>query len=300
MHQDKKQHNPVLLREVMELLDPKKGNSYLDLTAGYGGHAKAVLDLTGPSARSVLVDRDPEAIKELHQLFDDSKSRILDQDFLSASKLLEEEGNEFDLILADLGVSSPHLNEGNRGFSIRLEGPLDMRMDQRQTLTAGDLVNQVSQSELTEIIKDFGEEPKASLIAKAIVKNRPITTTSKLAGIVEQVYHGKRGKIHPATKTFQALRIAVNNELGLLTDSLEVWLKLLSPGGRIAIISFHSLEDRIVKQFLKDHSGRNYDSDLELLTKHPIHPSFDEIVHNPRSRSSKLRAAVKIKRKGAS
>lgn len=289
-----------MLDEVIGLLKPEKGNSYLDLTAGYGGHAEAVLKLTGLTESAVLIDRDPEAIEHLKEVFIDQKPVLIDQDFLTASKKLVAEGKQFDLIFADLGVSSPHFNEGSRGFSIQRNGPLDMRMDQRQKLTAEEIINTASEAKINTILREYGEEPKSFAIARAIVRNRPLHTTDELKKTVERVWGSKRGHIHPATRTFQAFRIAVNDELSILSEALSYWLSLLAPGGRIAIISFHSLEDRIVKNFLAENSGNYYDSILKLLTKHPIRPSADEIAHNPRARSAKLRAAVKIKRKGVS
>jgi 16S rRNA (cytosine1402-N4)-methyltransferase len=199
------------------------------------------------------------------------------------------------MILADLGVSSPHLNEASRGFSIKADGPLDMRMDQSQTLTAGQVVNTYSAANLEDILKRYGEEPKAKQIASLIVNNRPITTTHQLAAIVAKAWPGY-SKVHPATRTFQALRIAVNDELELLRLSLPIWMDdLLAPGGRIAIISFHSLEDRIVKHAFAEKAGDRYDAALRLLTKKPVTGDEDEIVSNPRARSAKLRAAVKQK-----
>jgi 16S rRNA (cytosine1402-N4)-methyltransferase len=286
----------VLLKEVLKLLDPQEGDSYLDLTAGYGGHAGSVIAKTRRSDLTVLVDRDSRAISELKELFG-TGPKLVHQDFFTASKDLVKSAKQFDLILVDLGVSSLHLNEGQRGFSFQQDGPLDMRMDQRQELTADTIVNTKDKDEIERILKVYGEEPKAGLIAEAIVKNRPIGSTTELAALIGAVYGGHRHN-HPATQTFQALRIAVNNELKLLTDSLPLWLKLLAPGGRLAIISFHSLEDRIVKQFLAEYGGGHYDSLLKLLTKHPVRASPSELVHNPRARSAKLRAAVKIKRKG--
>ncbi|MHB1865080.1 MAG: 16S rRNA (cytosine(1402)-N(4))-methyltransferase RsmH [Candidatus Saccharimonadales bacterium] len=291
-----KQHEPVLLKEVMQLLNPKKGESYLDLTAGYGGHSRAVLDRTKRPDLAVLIDRDEQAIEELKQNFDSSVS-IVHEDFYSASQRLADVKKQFDLILADLGVSSPHLNEGSRGFSFQHDGPLDMRMDQRQKLNADTIINTFTKEEIDKLLKAYGEEPRSKLIAKTIIDNRPIRSTAELSAIIAAVYGGKAHH-NPATRTFQALRIAVNDELKLLTNSLPLWLKLLSPGGRLAVISFHSLEDRIVKQFFAEYSGSRYDSILKLLTKHPVHASSHEIVHNPRARSAKLRAVVKIKRKG--
>lgn len=297
MHQNKhqntnNQHVPVLLEQVMQYLDPQPGESYLDLTAGYGGHAAVVLSATNSPTTSVLVDRDANAIRELEQQFGDSGVDLRWQDFLSASDELAAEGRQFDLILADLGVSSPHLNVAERGFAFSTTGPLDMRMDQRQTLTAETIVNSWSAAELIDILKRYGEEPKARLIAQLIIDNRPHATTSELAAVVAKAWPG-HSRVHPATRTFQALRIAVNDELGLLDRSIPLWINMLNTGGRIVIISFHSLEDRIVKQILSDASGERYDADLRLLTKRPVTGSPTELVSNPRARSAKLRAAVK-------
>jgi 16S rRNA (cytosine1402-N4)-methyltransferase len=301
MHQDKhqnknKQHQPVLLKECLHYLDPKPGESYLDVTAGYGGHASAVLERTGNFAGSVLIDRDSNAYKELQKKFINTGAELIWQDFLTASRELVEKNRQFDLILADLGVSSPHLNEGNRGFAILQPGPLDMRMDQRQELTAQAILNTFSEVELSSILTRFGEEPKAKQIAKAIIQARPLETTDQLAAIAAKAWPG-RSRVHPATRTFQAIRIAVNDELSLLELSLPLWQKLLNPGGRLVVISFHSLEDRLVKRALAEVSGRRYDAEMELLTKSPVTAAPSELVLNPRARSAKLRAAVKIKTK---
>lgn len=288
-------HLPVLLHEVLQYLDPRPGESYLDVTAGYGGHARAVIERTGSAGTAVLVDRDQRAIDILTKQFGGRGTEIIHNDFLSASQELTGEGRGFDLILADLGVSSPHLNEAARGFSIGADGPLDMRMDQTQQLTAADVVNRYSHAQLADILTQYGEEPKAKRIATLIVESRPIATTTELARIASRAWPG-RSKVHPATRTFQAIRIAVNNELGLLEQSLPLWIQLLNPGGRIAVISFHSLEDRFVKQAFSEAGGDRYDATLRLLTKHPITASEDEKVFNPRARSAKLRAAAKIKK----
>ncbi|HEU4913987.1 MAG TPA: 16S rRNA (cytosine(1402)-N(4))-methyltransferase RsmH [Candidatus Saccharimonadales bacterium] len=297
MHQENQNHLhlPVLLKQVLEYLDPKEGESYLDLTGGYGGHASSVLELTKNPSGSVLVDRDSNAIAELQRRFEGQGIGLIHADFLTASQRLKNEGRQFDLILADLGVSSPHLNFASRGFSIKLEGPLDMRMDQSQGLTAEQVVNTYSAEDLTDILKRYGEEPKAKQITSLIVNNRPISTTSQLASIVAKAWPG-HSKVHPATRTFQALRIAVNDELELLRISLPIWMDdLLAPGGRIVIISFHSLEDRIVKQAFSEKAGDRYDANLRLLTKKPVVGSEHELVSNPRARSAKLRAAAKQK-----
>ncbi len=296
MHQNKNQneleHVPVLLSEVLALLDPKAGDSYLDLTAGYGGHAAAVLERTGNRADCVLVDRDQAATQHLRARFGE-QIELRHQDYLTASRELNAAGRKFDLILADVGVSSPHLNQAERGFAISNPGPLDMRMDQRQELTAAYIVNHYDEDSLTELVRDYGEEPKARKIAELIVRGRPFAATDELAAAIARAWPG-RSRIHPATRTFQALRIAVNDELGQLAASLPLWLDLLEPGGRIAVISFHSLEDKLVKQAFAEVSAGRYDAELKLLTKRPVTATTTEIAHNPRARSAKLRAAVKI------
>lgn len=299
MHQnDQLNHNhhiPVLLEHVLKYLNPQAGETYLDLTGGYGGHASAILGKTNNPSGATLVDRDSNAIAELTAKFAGQGTRIKQADFYTVSRELAEQGSTFDLILADLGVSSPHLNQASRGFSIIQDGPLDMRMDQTQTLTAEIMVNTYAEDELAALIKRYGEEPKARQIASLIVQNRPFHTTTQLAQVVKQAWPGY-SKVHPATRTFQALRIAVNDELELLRKSLPIWTeRLLAPGGRIAIISFHSLEDRIVKEALKQASGDRYDATLQLLTKKPVVGDQNEIVFNPRARSAKLRAALKQK-----
>jgi 16S rRNA (cytosine1402-N4)-methyltransferase len=298
MHQEdtnQEKHIPVLLEATLQYLDPREGDSYLDLTGGYGGHASAVIEMTKNPEGAILVDRDPEAVKSLGQRFAKSGAEIIHKDFLSASQKLAAEGKQFNLILADLGISSPHLNQASRGFSIQKDGPLDMRMDTTQELTAETVINSYSAEELARIFKTYGEEPKARVISKLIVRERPLNTTKELATLVAKAWPG-HSKVHPATRTFQALRVAVNNELELLRLSLPIWIEqLLAPGGRIAIISFHSLEDRLVKQAFQDAGGERYDSILRILTKHPVAADEHELVFNPRARSAKLRAAAKQK-----
>lgn len=286
-------HIPVLPEEVLQYLAPKAGDSYLDLTAGYGGHASKVLERTQNPSGTTLVDRDGNAIKVLTERFSAGET-IIQSDFLTASQQLDAEGKRFDLILADLGVSSPHLNIGARGFSIAQDGPLDMRMDQEQELSADTIVNGYSEQALIDILERYGEEPKARAVAQAIVRNRPIRSTAELAAIAAKVWPG-HSKVHPATRTFQAIRIAVNDELGQLEKALPLWINLLTPGGRLAIVSFQSLEDRIVKNVFSELAGQGftYDSAIQLLTKRPITAGSTELVHNPRARSAKLRVAVK-------
>jgi 16S rRNA (cytosine1402-N4)-methyltransferase len=287
------QHVPVLLEATLETLRPIQGENYLDLTAGYGGHARRVLEQTENYEASVLVDRDSFAIAELGE-FTEKGVTLLHTDFVSAARSLVEEGRQFDIVLVDLGVSSPQLDKSERGFSFTHDGPLDMRMDRRQEVSAETLVNTVSKDELIHIIRTYGEEPTgfAKRIADAIVANRPITTTGALAELVKSTYVGKWKKIHPATRTFQALRIAVNQELRQVEELLPLLPKLLTKGGRVGIISFHSLEDRLVKQYFNEQKNAGYEAELQLLTKKPLAGDIYD-VHNPRSRSAKLRAAVK-------
>lgn len=287
-----KEHIPVLLDEVLTTLKPKNGDTYLDLTAGYGGHAQAILQKTGYTS-ATLVDRDSYAIASLQESFLAKKAiKIIKSDFLAAAKNLLSNKQQFDIILADLGVSSPHLDKANRGFSIVHNGPLDMRMDESSLLTAATIINNYSKADLMHILTAYGEEPKAAKIADLIIEHRPIRTTHELALTVAQAWPGY-SKTHPATRTFQALRIAVNDELAQLATSLPIMERLLSPGGRLGIITFHSLEDRIVKQYFKDHSD-TYDASLVTITKRPLVAGHTELAINPRARSAKLRAVAKI------
>jgi len=293
IHPPQTLHVPVLLEKTVELLSPKAGERYLDLTAGYGGHAGPILDITGNFADSVLVDRDDYAIKRLKS-FSDKGVRLLHTDFVSAAKQLINEGQTFDIVLVDLGVSSPQLDQNDRGFSFTNNGSLDMRMDRRQLISAKTLVNTSTEKELTHIITQYGEEPigLAKTIAKTIVISRPLSTTGELADLIKQTYRGKWRKTHPATRTFQAIRIAVNDELRQIEDLLPLMPRLLKAGGRVGVISFHSLEDRLVKHFFKDQFDAGLEAELQPLTKKPIAGDIYD-VHNPRSRSSKLRVAVK-------
>lgn len=288
---EKPKHVPVLLDAVLKYLAPKPGESYLDLTAGYGGHASAVLERT-LNSRALLVDRDGQAIAYLRKHFKDAE--ILHSDFLSATQKLVDCGKRFDMILADLGVSSLHLDASLRGFSFVRPGPLDMRMDSTQPLTAGEIVNTWDERRLAGLLKTYGQERRSRVIAAKIVARRPIHTTDQLAQIVASTYR-LRSKVHPATRTFQALRIAVNDELAQIEASLPLMLQLLQPSGRLAVISFHSLEDRLVKRSFAEAAGQGYDAEFTALTKKPITAQPNEIVLNPRARSAKLRAVAKIK-----
>lgn len=286
-------HKPVLLEAVISQVRPKLGENYLDLTAGYGGHATAFLDITGNFDESYLVDRDDFAINSLISL-SEKGVQLIHSDFLTASRQLIEDGKKFDIVMIDLGVSSPQLDQSERGFSFTNSGQLDMRMDRRQTFNAWSIVNDSSESELVSIIHDYGEEPIAIArqIAKAIIANRPLESTQQLADLVKQNYKGRWGKTHPATRTFQAIRIAVNDELGQLSNLLPLLPDLLKSGGRVAIISFHSLEDRLVKKYFKSQISAGLESELIIITKKAIKGSLQD-VYNPRSRSAKLRVAEK-------
>ncbi len=285
-----KLHIPVLLSEVLAGLAPSRGESYLDLTAGYGGHAKAILDVTRNYKNSVLIDRDEFAVEHLKDEFP-SEINIMNTDFYSAVLQLVECGKSFDIILADFGVSSPQLDMNERGFSFKNDGPLDMRMDRRQSLTASDVVNKYSERELAEIFVNYGEEKpgRAKMLARAIVHSRPIKSTKELADII--VGKSKYSKIHPATRIFQAIRIVVNDELGEIERTLPLLPKLLNPGGRVGIITFHSLEDRLVKEYFKEASSFGEESELTIVNKKPITADPNELVINPRARSAKLRVA---------
>lgn len=288
-----KLHNPVLLSEVLAGLNPKPGESYLDLTAGYGGHASKILDVTQDYKDSVLVDRDEFAVDYLKQEFP-PEIEIINKDFYSAVLQLFECGKSFDIILADFGVSSPQLDMEDRGFSFKYDAPLDMRMDRRQKLTADDIINKYSERELAELFVKYGEEKpgRAHMLARIIVHHRPIHSTKALADLIRVRLHGY-SRTHPATTIFQAIRIEVNRELEQIEQTLPLLPKLLNPGGRLGLITFHSLEDRLAKDFLKESASHGEESELEILSKKPIIADTQELVINPRARSAKLRVARK-------
>ena len=285
-----KLHIPVLLTEVLAGLAPQPGESYLDLTAGYGGHASNILDVTQNYKDSILVDRDEFAVDYLKQKFPPA-TKIKHTDFYSAVLQLTECGKTFDIILADFGVSSPQIDMEERGFSFKHDGPLDMRMDRSQVLTADTIVNSSSERELAEIFVKFGEEKpgRAKMLAREIVHSRPVKSTKELADII--LAKSKYSKTHPAARIFQAIRIAVNDELGEIEKTLPLLPKLLNKNGRLGIITFHSLEDRLVKDFFKSASSYGEESELKIITKKPITAENQELVINPRARSAKLRIA---------
>ena len=286
-------HKPVLKTEVLKALDPRPGEAYLDLTAGYGGHASVILDSTQNYKDSVLVDRDSFATEFLRGKYAGEPIEIAKEDFYSFMLKEVECGKTFDLILADFGVSSPQLDQAERGFSFSKDGPLDMRMDRTQELDAEKVVNHYSERQLAEILEKFGEEKpgNAKRLAREIVHARPLKTTGELAELIKR--KSKFSKTHPATRVFQAIRIEVNRELELIEKTLPLIPKVLKPGGRVAIITFHSLEDRLVKEYFKEASSHGEESELEIVTKKPIVAGEVELVTNPRARSAKLRVAKK-------
>jgi len=291
-------HKSVLLKESMEILQPKSGGIYLDLTFGGGGHSEQILKLSEPNGIVVALDQDLFAIECALKLKETYKDRliVIKENFSKCyTKLLSMGYKFFDGIIMDIGVSSFQLDDAQRGFSFLKDGPLDMRMSKDNPLTAKIIVNQWNKRELENIIRDYGQERFAKKIASKIEEQRaktPIETTLDLVNIVkEAIPHYFYKKIHPATKTFQALRIAVNSELVNLKEGLINGIKLLKPQSRLVVISFHSLEDKIVKNTFKDYSQQKV---VTILTKKPIVPSLDEIKANPRARSAKLRSIEKI------
>lgn len=288
-------HQAVLLNEVLEWLRPQLGESYLDLTAGYGGHSQRILDVTRNYNEAILNDRDLNAVEYLRAKYREEKPQIVQDSFYNTAWRLVECETKFDMILADFGVSSPQLDQAERGFAFARDGRLDMRMDRRQKLDAWWIVNKWSKRELATIFEQYGEErrARAEQIALAIVKQRPIDTTTELAELVLKITP-KYQKVHPATKVFQAIRIAVNDELGEIERTLPLLPRLLKPEGRVALISFHSLEDRLVKNYFKLASSEGVESSLEILTKRAVVAGKNEVVNNPRARSAKLRVAKRV------
>jgi len=294
-----KPHEPVLWNEVMVALSPRSGGTYIDGTVGGGGHASGILGLSRPDGRLLGIDRDPQALTVAQHALEEFGSRVVlvQGSFASLSDIARDRGYyPADGVLLDLGLSSMQLSTPERGFSFQLNGPLDMRFDMTSETTAADLVNQLPEAELADLIYHFGEEGRSRRIARTIVRNRPVETTAELASLVARAV-GRRGRIDPATKTFQALRIAVNDELNVLTEGLRQAEEVLAVGGRLAVIAFHSLEDRIVKEYLRARSreGRaTGEPVLHVVTRKPIRAGPEERAANPRSRSAKLRVAEKL------
>ena len=301
------QHIPVMSEEVLFWLVREDGRIYLDCTVGYSGHAEKILEASGPDSRLIGFDRDAVAIAASREKLARFGDRVLliHGHFMDLKRHLNIGGiGQADGILFDLGVSSPQLEEPARGFSFQEDGPLDMRMDQSMSGTAADLINQWPEAQLADAIFQFGEERFSRRIARAIVRERerhPLATTKELVSVIEGAVPAnyRHGRLHCATRTFQAVRIAVNQELDCLEPALRDAVDVLSPGGRLCVISFHSLEDRIVKHVFRELSGKD-DPALVVLTKKPQAPTREESDRNPRSRSAKLRAAQRVSKEGHS
>jgi 16S rRNA (cytosine1402-N4)-methyltransferase len=309
-------HVPVLLKEAIDFLDVRRGGRYIDATVGLGGHSYEIAKRLGAPGHLIGFDKDPKALEAARKVLgrwssvvgenESQQPRTYDQrpegdwpglELMHGSfaDLANEQGPKtIDGILADLGVSSLQLSDAARGFSFQAEGPLDMRMNPQAELTAEQVVNRMDERELANVIYEFGEERRSRRIARAIVRSRPIRTTAQLAEVISAAarpMNKAERRIHPATRTFQALRIFVNRELDDLRELLNAAPQLLKPGGRLVVISFHSLEDRIVKDSLREGVKQGH---YRLLTKKPVTATEEEVDRNPRSRSAKLRGAEKI------
>jgi 16S rRNA (cytosine1402-N4)-methyltransferase len=292
------EHFPVLVEEVIEFLNPHPHGIYVDCTLGGAGHALKILKRSSPTGRLIGIDRDEEAIEEARKRLEPYEARItiIHGNFSDLGEILRDLNiGEVDAILLDLGVSYHQLIDGERGFSFQLEGPLDMRMDRTQGEPASKLINTLSQGELEGILRRYGEGRWARRIANAIVRHRqknPILTTTQLRDIIFSAVLKPPRRIHPATKAFQAIRIAVNDELNNLGKVIRDGIPLVKSGGRLCIISFHSLEDRIVKQAFRQYEKPP--ASITIITRKPISPSRGEISENPRARSAKLRVAERV------
>jgi 16S rRNA (cytosine1402-N4)-methyltransferase len=292
-------HVPVLFEVVMDFLNLRPNGTYVDCTLGVAGHSEGIARQLGPAGRLIAFDRDPEALElaaaRLDQVRAEMGSEAPQLELIGEafSRIAEHvEPASLDGILADFGVSSLQFDQARRGFSFQADGPVDMRMDTRTGPTAGQVVNEMNERELANLIYEYGEERRSRTVARAIVRGRPIATTAQLARIVASVAPPmKFGQIHPATRTFQALRIYVNRELDEIRDLCEAAPELLKPSGRFVVISFHSLEDRIAKDSFREGARQGV---WNILTKKPVIAGEEEIHRNPRSRSAKLRAAEKL------
>ena len=297
MDESKTKHIPVMLEEVMEFLNPKENDVVVDGTLGLGGHAEVILKRIGPAGRLIGIDRDEMSLGMAKQRLRPylEQTRFVHGDFRDLDRILSDLGiTKVNGILLDFGISSFQLDDPQRGFSFQTEGPLDMRMDQNNPFSAFELVNSLSEKELAVILRDYGEERWHNRIARTIVRQRsarPIATTGDLREVVLKAVSSKKGKgerLHPATRTFQAIRIAVNRELESIDIVLKKCVDLLVPGGRIAVIAFHSLEDRIVKQQFR---ALAQEGKVKLVVKKPLRPGEKECQRNPRARSARLRIA---------
>jgi len=302
-------HVPVLYNVVLSALRPAPGCRLLDGTVGAGGHAWGLLEASAPDGELLGLDRDPAALRIAAERLTPfgARAHLRQASFAELKAALEAEGwDQVDGVLLDLGMSSMQVDDPQRGFSFQQDGPLDMRFDPSAPETAADLVNNLQAGELADLLTRFGEEPRARRVAQAIVAARPIHTTRELADVVARAAGYKGGRTHPATRTFQALRIAVNEELGALAQGLEQAVGCLRPGGRLAVISFHSLEDRAVKRFMRRESSDclcpprqpactcGHFASLKEITRSPIRPEDDEVRQNARARSARLRIAERL------
>jgi 16S rRNA (cytosine1402-N4)-methyltransferase len=302
-------HRSVLYKETLEVLAPRRGGRYVDGTLGAGGHAAGILLASSPSGELLGLDLDPEALAlaTLRLAEFGERAKVRRGSYGQLSQWLADAGwVTVDGVLLDLGASSMQFDRPQRGFSFKDDGPLDMRFDPQGSTSAADLVNELPEDELADIIRRYGEEPRARAIAKSIAKERPVKSTKQLADIVAKAARKRKGAIHPATQTFQALRIAVNAELATLEAALPQAVAALGTGGRLAVISFHSLEDRIVKQFMRRESQDcicppqqpvctcGHKASIKEVTRKPIRPAEEETELNPRARSARLRVAEKL------
>lgn len=311
-------HEPVMLREAMDGLAVRPGGRYVDATAGLGGHSDAIIQAALPGGRLLSLDRDPAAVQHTRERLAPHGDAVLvvHGAFEDVAEICEEHGFQpVDGILFDLGVSSMQLDQPGRGFSFQRDEPLDMRMDPTESMTASDIVNTYEERALAGLIYEYGEEPRSRRIARAIVQRRPIRTTGELAAAIEQAVGRApsrgRSPIHPATLTFQALRIAVNRELEQLDAALQGAHDVLAAGGRLVVISFHSLEDRRVKEFFRLHARDcicpprqpvctcDHRATLREVTRRPLRPSDAEVARNPRARSARLRVAEALGQEAA-
>lgn len=286
-------HKPVLLSEVVELLDPREGETIVDATFGFGGHSEAFLEKIGPSGRLIAIEQDKAILNLSREKFSDSRITFVNENFSRLRSILKKQKiKKIDKIFFDLGVSSYHFDELGKGFSFK-DKELDMRLNREEGETAADLVNNLPEAELADLLYQNAGEFLSRRIARVIViarKTKEIQSAEALSEIINSSVR-RRGKINPSTKTFQALRIAVNKELDVLSSTLPDAVELLKPGGRVAVISFHSQEDKIVKEIFKNYKN---DGVLEVLTKKPLVSGHEQIKENPRARSAKLRVAKKI------
>jgi 16S rRNA (cytosine1402-N4)-methyltransferase len=304
------EHVPVMVREVLAALNVKPGGRYVDATVDGGGHAEAVMDVASPGGALLGIDLDPQALAQARRRLArfGERVRLVEGSYADADRICGElDFTPVNGVLFDLGVSSLELDSAERGFSLRREGPLDMRFSPKQTRTAADIVNHASEEELADILRRYGEEPQAKKIAHYLVQHRPLQTTTELANAVEKaVGRRARRQTHPATRTFQALRIAVNQELLSLESALPQACGLLGDLGRLAVLSYHSLEDRIVKEFIRRESRDclcppkqpvctcGHKATLRSVTRGALRPSAEEVAANPRARSARLRAAERL------